>query len=252
MTSLLQGGEPFLLAGGRVGCLLVHGYTASPQEVRGLGEHLSSWGYAALGVRLFAHASNIHDMLRARWTDWYSSVEDGYHLLRGMCDRVIVMGLSLGGVLSLLLASSYPVAGVVAMSTPYTPPRDPRVRFARLLAPMIRFIPKGPPDWRDPAAQATRVAYAAYPVAAAQETFKAMAAMQACLPRVTVPTLLIHSKEDDFVRPENMAAIRARLGSSEVETLLVENSSHVITLDQARPLVFNAAAAFVARLAAGK
>jgi len=67
---------------------------------------------------------------------------------------------------------------------------------------------------------------------------------------VTAPTLLIHSKEDNFVRPENMAAIRAHLGSNEVETLLVENSNHVVTLDLARPLIFNTAAAFVARLTA--
>ncbi len=249
MSEFLPGGESFLYRGGRTGCLLVHGFTASPQEVRGLGQHLASRGYTALGVRLFAHASNIHDMLRARWTDWYSSVEDGYHVLHGCCDRVVVMGLSLGGVLSLILAGSYPVAGVVAMATPYAPNTDARLLFARLLAPLIPFIPKGPPDWRDPHAQADRVAYAAYPIAAAQETYRAMAAMRTCLPQVTAPTLLIHSVEDDFVRPENMAAIQLHLGSSDVETLLVENSNHVVTLDLARPLVFNAAAAFVARLA---
>ena len=250
MTGLLTGGEPFLFPGSRTGCLLVHGFTASPQEVRGLGQHLSSRGYTALGVRLFAHAADIHHMLRARWTDWYSSVEDGYSMLRGQCDRIVVMGLSLGGVLSLILAASYPVVGVVAMSTPYAPATDPRLRLARLLSLTVKFLPKGPPDWRDPAAQASRVAYAAYPIAAAQETFQAMAAMRACLPQVTAPTLLIHSKEDNFVRPENMAAIRAHLGSNEVETLLVENSNHVVTLDLARPLIFNTAAAFVARLTA--
>jgi len=252
MTAVLPGGEPFLFRGGRTGCLLIHGFTASPQEVRGLGEHLSSRGYTALGVRLFAHASDIHHMLRADWTDWYSSVEDGYHLLRGLCDEIVVMGVSLGGVLSLLLAASYPLTGVVAMSTPYAHSPDPRLKVVRPLSSILKFFPKGPPDWRDPGAQATRVAYAAYPIAAVEETFKAMTAMRACLPRVTVPTLLIHSKEDDFVPPENMAAIREHLGSQVVETLLVENSNHVVTLDLARPLVFNAASAFVARLAAGR
>ena len=251
MNSLLAGGEPFYFPGNRTGCLLVHGFTASPQEMHGLGQHLAQRGYTVLGVRLFGHAVDIHDMLRARWTDWYSSVEDGYHLLHAACARIVVMGLSLGGVLSLILAASYPLAGAVVMSTPFAPPQDLRVRLFPILARLAKFYPKGPPDWRDPEAQTTRVAYNAYPLAAFGETFQAMGAMRACLDRVSAPTLLMHSKEDTFVVPENMHRIHEHLGSQHKETLLVENSNHVITLDLARPLVYRAAADFVARTAEG-
>jgi carboxylesterase len=250
MSRLLPGGEPFYFPGGPTGCLLVHGFTASPQEMRGLGEHLAGRGHTVLGIRLFAHAASLEDMLRARWGDWYASVEDGYAHLRGPCDRVVVMGMSLGGVLSLLLAAAYPVAGVVAMSTPFAPPTDLRIRLPLLLAPLVRFFPKGPPDWRDPQAQASRVAYPAYPLRTVGETFKAMAALRQALPTVTSPTLLIHSTEDVFVPPENSRRIAAGLTSAQVETLFIENSSHVITLDLAREHVFEAASGFVSRHAA--
>jgi carboxylesterase len=247
----MAGGEPYYYPGGPIGCLLVHGFTASPQELHGLGEHLAGEGHAVLGVRLFAHATKIDDMLRARWTDWYASVEDGYHLLRGACDQIVVMGLSLGAVLAFLLAADHPLTGVVAMSAPFAPRLDPRLRLARLVKGVVRFIPKGPPDWRDPEAAKTRVAYGAYPLRALAEVPKAMDTMRAILPRVIVPVLLIHSMEDDFVPPENMERIHAALGSRDKQTLLVENSSHVISLDFARRQVYAAAAEFVRRVGAG-
>ena len=250
MNLTMQGGEPFYFPGGRVGCLLVHGFTASPQEMRGLGEHLATQGYTALGIRLFGHATDIHDMLRARWTDWMASAEDGLHLLRGSTDHIVVMGLSLGAALSLILAARFPISGVVAMSTPYDVPRDPRLRLLRLVAPFVRFVPKGPPDYRDPEAANSRRAYTAYPVPAMLQVEQALAAMRACLPQVTVPVLLVHSKEDTFVPPQNMEAVYARLGSSDKATLLVENSNHLITLDSARQQVFAAATAFARRVGA--
>jgi carboxylesterase len=248
---IMQGGEPFSFPGGTVGCLLVHGFTASPQEMRGLGEHLAAQGYTALGIRLFGHATDIHDMLRARWTDWLASAEDGYRLLEARTDRIVLMGLSLGAALSLILATRVPVRGVVAMSTPFRIPTDPRIRLLRLLRPFVRFIPKGPPDYFDPEAASSRRAYTAYPVPAMLQVEQALVAMRACLPQVTVPVLLVHSKQDTFVPPQNMEAVYERLGSSDKATLLVENSNHLITLDSARQQVFAAATAFARRVGAG-
>ena len=63
MRLLLPGGEPFFLPGGSTGCLLIHGFTASPQEMRRLGEHLAGEGHTVLGLRLPGHASTPPDML---------------------------------------------------------------------------------------------------------------------------------------------------------------------------------------------
>jgi carboxylesterase len=88
--------EPFYYPGNKIGCLLVHGFTGSPKEMHWMGEYLESQGYTVLGIRLAGHATCLEDMSRMTWQDWATSVEDGYHLLKGCVDRIFIIGLSMG------------------------------------------------------------------------------------------------------------------------------------------------------------
>jgi len=58
------GAEPFFLSGSRCGCLLVHGFTGTPKEMRWMGENLHSQGYTVLGIRLSGHAA--HNFIQSR------------------------------------------------------------------------------------------------------------------------------------------------------------------------------------------
>ena len=77
---IISTAEPFFIPGGPVGCVLVHGFTGSPKEMRMLGEYLHQQGHSVFGVRLAGHATTMEDMIRSRRQDWLASVEDGYHL----------------------------------------------------------------------------------------------------------------------------------------------------------------------------
>jgi carboxylesterase len=127
MLQIIPTAEPFFFpapktSSNSVGCLLVHGFTGTPKEMRGMGEYLARQGYSVLGIRLTGHATQPDDMRRSRCADWTVSVEDGYQLLRGVADNIYLVGLSMGGVLSLLMSTRLDVKGVVAMSTPYRLP----------------------------------------------------------------------------------------------------------------------------------
>jgi carboxylesterase len=248
MKRIQSGGEPFFFQGSSVGCLLVHGFTGAPREMLDLGKHLAEQGHSVHGVRLFAHGTQIDDMERARWHDWLASVEDGYYLLRDHCDRIVVMGLSMGGMLSLTFAPRFPIAGVVAMSTPYALPPDPRLPFIRILSPFVRRVKKGPSDWVDPAAEEDHFDYPFYPTRAILELRHLVSMMQSALPRITVPTLVIHSRNDGGVAPESAERIFEALGSSEKTLEWVQRSGHVITRDAERQRVFTLATDFVSRV----
>ena len=251
MNLILKGGEPFLMPGNQIGCLLIHGFTGTPKEMRWLGEHLANEGYTVLGPRLFGHATDQQDMIRARWSDWVASAADGYHLLHDVCSQVVVMGLSMGGALALYLGTQVPVAGVVALSTPYVTPH-PLMRNLRPIVPLIsrvwRYAAKGPSDWRDPEAAEGHLDYPDYPVRAAAELDDLLAEMRRDLHRLTAPVFLIYSRGDEAVDAEHAQAISENLTSSEAEILWVENSGHVITRDAEREVVFAAATDFVRRV----
>src|SRR5687767_6204254 len=136
MTNIIPTAEPFFLLGDplKPACLLIHGFTGAPKEMRSMGEYLHQQGFTCLGVRLAGHATHPEDMIRSRYTDWMASVEDGYHLLRGVTDKVFLVGLSMGGVLSLVLSTRLHVMGVIAMSTPSRLPTDYPIWLLKLVS----------------------------------------------------------------------------------------------------------------------
>ena len=238
---IISTAEPFFIPGGPVGCVLVHGFTGSPKEMRMLGEYLHQQGHSVYGVRLAGHATTMEDMIRSRRQDWLASVEDGYHLLRPHCEYIFLMGLSMGGVLSLVQASRLPVDGVVAMSTPYRFP----IAWARrapwlikLLSPLVRTMKKGEGIWFSPELEASHVHYPKDPVRSGYELFRLIEEMRDALPKITVPALVIHSRDDQSISTEHAEQIYQHLGTSQKELLLVDQANHVITRDGDTSRVF--------------
>jgi carboxylesterase len=242
--------EPFFFPGNRTACLLVHGFTGAPKEMRGIGEYLNQSGYTVMGVRLAGHATTPEDMARMHWEDWVASVEDGYAMLRGISDSIFIIGLSMGGILSLLFAANHAVAGVVTMSVPFELPKDPRLPFARLLSPIIRWVKQGPPDWQDPSSGEGHVCYPYFSTKSVIELRDLLSEMRIALPKITAPVLLIHSRKDAGVLPQNAEKIYNALCCSDKQLLYVEKSGHVITREPDREIAFQAAGEFIQRLAA--
>lgn len=240
--------EPFIFPGNKIGCLLIHGFTGAPKEMRWMGEYLSARGYSVLGVRLAGHAIDPTDMQRMKWRDWFASVEDGYFMLKGMADKVFVMGLSMGGILSLLFAAHQPVTGVVVMSVPYDLPNDLRLRFAKLLAGIVPKVEKEPADWHNLEAAKDHVEYPYIPTKGIIQLQDLLSEMRAALPKITTPVLLIHSRQDESVAAENAELIFARLGSHDKQLFWVENSGHVIPREPDRHLAFKASDEFIQRV----
>ena len=256
MSQIIPTAEPFFFPGSgknaRIGCLVQHGFTGTPKEVRWLGEYLNKQGYTVCGMRLTGHATRPEDMIRSRYPDWLASVEDGYNLLHSSCEQVFLLGLSMGGILSLTSASMLPVQGVVAMSTPYNLPDDPRLKYLKLISKFIHFMPKGKGEpghgWFDKEVWKQHVAYPENPVRSIAELNALLAVMRLSLPAVKVPVLLIHSRNDEYVVKGSMDDIFDALGSTDKQKLWVEGGGHVITEEPTRQIVFQAAAEFVKRV----
>lgn len=241
--------EPFFFPGNEIGCLLVHGFTGTPREMRLMGEYLQPFGWTVLAPRLAGHGTTPKDLERCRWHDWLASVEDGIHLLRQNCSKVFVIGLSMGGLLSIIAAARYPVDGLVAISTPYNLPRDWRIPLIPVFKYLMPVAHKGESDWHDPANGVGHSAYPGWVTAAIPELLKVVEVMHASEPQVTVPVLLIQSAHDGSVPEEHVHLHYQRLASADKEICIVQRSGHVVTRDTDRTIAFEKTAQFITRVA---
>ena len=163
---VMQGAEPFFFPGGPTGCLLIHGFTGTPREMRWMGEYLSKKGFTVLGVRLAGHATSPEDMRRSSWRDWVASIEDGITLLQ-WCSPQPIHYRSVHGWCAQLDRGQAAIRSMGRL--PYQPlmtcPQDWRLPFIKPLSVIIRNVGKGIPDWQNPEAAMDHAEYPYYPSA---------------------------------------------------------------------------------------
>jgi carboxylesterase len=216
-----------------------------------LGDSLALEKYTILAPRLTGHATAIEDITRSRWEDWVASAEDGLNLLKGSTDRQVVMGLSMGGILSLIMAARFSVAGVVSFSAPSAlPGNDPRAKYLPILKYFIPKVSKGEPDWRNLDAARDHIDYPYYPTAAIVELKKIIDVMNTELPKVTAPALFVQSHQDLGIPAESMDVLYSSVSSTDKTKFWVENSGHVVIREPEREKIFAEVKKYLKRILA--
>jgi carboxylesterase len=243
--------EPFFFPGGTTGCLLIHGFTGTPKEMRLLGDYLHRQGHTVLGVRLAGHATQIEDMIRSRYQDWLGSIEDGWHLLQNQTDQIFLIGFSLGGVLSFVASSYLPVAGVVALATPYELPHKIAKALGPLLIPISKILPiiqQKEGEWFNPEMAEGHVNYTGRPLRPVYELHQVIQRMQAILPDINIPVLTIQSRDDLSVLPENAEELFKHIGGQDKTQIWVDKTNHALVLDGDTSKVFQPSGEFIQRV----
>ena len=128
MTIAVRPGcEPYSFVGGAFGVLILHGFTGNPVSMRPLAEACAREGFSVELPRLPGHGTTIEEMMTTNWADWSATALAAYDELAGRCDRVAVVGLSMGGGLAALVAESRPhVVGCVFIN-PWINPLNPEL-----------------------------------------------------------------------------------------------------------------------------
>jgi len=240
-----------------LGCVLVHGFTATPEEMRSLGEGLAAAGFPCRAIRLPGHATTPAELARSRGADWIEAVEAGVATLGASVSRVAIAGLSLGALLALEVAARgrVRVDALALFATPLLVANQ-RTSFVRWLAwapPFARpttLIPKRRGrDILDAEARARSHAYDTMPLAAVAEFFAIRARVRRRLGTVTQPTLVLHGRQDRTAPVGNVAYLQRYLRARPLETEIFEASAHILTEDQERGAVADRVVRFLDALA---
>ena len=230
--------SPFLLEGGRVGVLLIHGFTGSPPEMRLIGEYLHQRGFTVAAPLLPGHGTAPHDLHHLRWNDWTSHVDAALVGLRTRCQTIFVGGLSLGSLLALHLAAHHSDLGGIVLYSPAVKLRDNRIYMTPVLRHLIRRRRKsGASDLTDPQAQLRLWSYEEHSVGAAREVLSLLLHVRRLLPEVICPLLIVHSTLDQAIHPASAVYTYERVGSSDKELVTLHNSGHALTVDTEWPYV---------------
>ena len=248
-VTIMAGAEPFSHDGDtRVGVLLCHGFTGTPQSMRPWAENLAAAGLTVELPRLPGHGTDWHEMQRTTWREWYDTVEATFTSLAGRCERVVVAGLSMGGTLALRLAECQGdrVAGLVLVNPSVR--RDQRLQA---LVPLLRLVVPSVPgiasDIKRPGVAET--AYDRVPLRALDSLDRLWRLVRADLPKVTQPVLLFRSTEDHVVSAANAELVLGGIRSTDITRRQRATVTTWQTLDNDAPAIFAETRAFVARLA---
>jgi carboxylesterase len=246
---IVPGAEPWSSDGNEVGVLVIHGFTGSPVSVKPWAQRLAAEGWTVTVPRLPGHGTTWQDANTTTWQDWYGEVDNALADLKARCSTVFVMGLSMGGTLTLRLAEQHgdDIRGIVLVN-----PSIHTERWDRHLLPIIhRFIPSFPGISNDIAKPGQdEGAYDKIPVKAAYQLSQMWADVKANLGRVIQPMLLFRSSVDHVVEPSNAAYVLLNVSTEDKEEVVLSDSYHVATLDYDAEIIISDSIEFVRRLSA--
>lgn len=246
------------------GVLLIHGLTGAPAEMKPLAKRLARRGFEVFAPLLPGHGADEATLLKTTWRDWLDGLREAHDRFAAEVDAVHVAGICVGGALGLMLAAERPsirAAAVYSMTFEYDGWNMPRFAVA---APVIQLVANLP--------GVRRLAWAeTYPFGLKDERLRSLAErapggliegaidrlplgalyqmyrMSRRLERmgkaIRTPTLILHARDDDMSHPRNAYRLQKALGGP-TRLQLLDDSYHMVHVDQERDRVAAATAAF--------
>jgi carboxylesterase len=246
MATVLPGAEPFQAEGGPVGVLLCHGFTGSPQTLRGWADYLAEQGLSVSLPRLPGHGTSWQDLAGTGWRDWFAEVDAAFAALAGRCEQTFVFGLSMGACLALRLAEVH--GGAVRGLVLANPSLAPDTKLL-LLAPVLRHLPRSlsvpgiASDISKPGEH--ELGYGRVPIRAAATLPGLWKTTVRDLGKVSQPVLVYRSTVDHVVGPASMRVLLAGLPGGQVTVRDCPDSYHVVTLDNDAQALYEGSLAFI-------
>ncbi len=246
--SIIEGAEPLSVTGEASGGVLVlHGFTGNPQSMRPIAQVCVEKGYSVEMPLLPGHGTDISEMLQTNYSDYIACADRTLQELKGRCESVVVIGLSMGGTLSLDLALSHPdIAGMILVNPLCEAPAESFIDIleSTLESGIETFQGIG----SDIAMEgSTELSYPETPLRPLLSLFVAVGNISTKLDQITIPVLLFSSVQDHVVPPSNGDLLEKTVAGP-IDRVMLERSYHVATLDYDAQVILDGTVEFLDRI----
>ncbi len=236
---LIKGALEFELPGNRGNCwMLIHGYAATPKEMRELGERINQeLGDYVYAPRLKGHGEVPSHLLGLGLEDWYEQVEEDFEDLSKECGSLNIVGSSFGAVLALRLAEEKRVK-ILCLLDPFFRHTHrwywgfPLEYGVKYLGDLVHYVKKeSTGNINSEKGRREHVAYWNMPLGPVKRSYPFLEKVIRDAHKVDEPVLLIHSSKDDVADPSAAREVFMHFSSQDKEFKLLERSNHVLLMD---------------------
>ncbi|MDP2906604.1 MAG: alpha/beta hydrolase [Nanoarchaeota archaeon] len=231
LEDLLKGefmaqGEPFYnKTDSELGIVMFHGLTATPYQVRELGDFLYSKGIANFGARIAGHSTQKSDLAKTTREEWLRSSRNAYEEFHKVHPKTIVLGFSLGGLLALNVANEYKPKGLITLATPY------KLNMKGNFLSMIGFHKKHPDDM---------ISYpGSIPFKSKYELIKLIKETHEAIEGVECPILIVQGTADRRVSNDSPRKIYDQVKSKDKALLILDGEQHIVLKGKYKNQVFD-------------
>ncbi|MGQ0640283.1 MAG: alpha/beta hydrolase [Gemmatimonadaceae bacterium] len=237
---IVRGAQPILEGGHQRAVLLLHGFGDTPQSLAHLARRLADAGWSVSAPLLPGHGRTLEAFNRSHSHDWITCAQDAFGALAARYSSVVVCGQSMGAALAIELAATQQLAGLALLAPYIAMPRSGRA-IARAwplvegVYPVLRI--RDERSIHDAQAGAQSLAYGYTTPRLVRELRDVMLHARRQLPAIRTATLIVHSREDNRVPPEDVLRAAALIEHPVKSLHWMGGCGHVLTADYCRDAV---------------
>ena len=208
----------------KIGVYILHGFSSTTYEVKQLAEFLAQHGFHTVANNLPGHGTNLEECNRIKFNHWLEFVKKDVAKLASESEKIFVVGVSMGAVLTLYLASLFPLNGFVAAGTVL---KFKKYFSTNILVPIVCHIKKFQQKNKVVTVEGVQFyGYDQYPLVALNEYRKMIKSIIPLIHKIKCPGLAIHSKADNVSTEKNIKTITEHIDTNNLEIMYVDNAHH--------------------------
>jgi carboxylesterase len=218
-----------------IGCLCIHGFTGSPYEVAPLVSFLEKNTDWLLRVPTLPGHGDTLQLRGVTYKQWLQHSENELRWLMSKCEKVYVIGFSMGGLIASYLATKFPIDKLVLLSAAayYINLKQ----LAMDIKDMVRDSFKGNLTSNELFLRYKKK-ITATPIEATIQFRKVVTKVRPILPEIKIPTFIAQGEVDGIVPIKSAQYLYEQIGTKTKEILYIPNSKHHICHCDQNELLF--------------